>query len=73
MPLPKSLRPRQVVTALGGDGWTVARRTGSHIILTKPGHRPITVPDHTTIKTGTLRAIIRQAGLTVSRFERLLG
>ena len=35
-------------------------------------HRRITVPDHREIAKGTLRAIIRQAGLTVEEFQDLL-
>lgn len=72
MRLPKSLRARQVVRALEGAGWTVARQTGSHVILAKPSHRPVAVPDHGVVKSGTLRAIIREAGLTVQQFNRLL-
>ncbi len=32
----------------------------------------VTVPDHRELDTGTLRAIIRQAGLTVEEFIDLL-
>jgi predicted RNA binding protein YcfA (HicA-like mRNA interferase family) len=35
-------------------------------------HRRLTVPNHHEIAKGTLRAIIRQAGLTVSEFRDLL-
>jgi len=35
-------------------------------------HRRLTVPDHKEIAKGTLRAIIRQAGLTVDEFNELL-
>jgi predicted RNA binding protein YcfA (HicA-like mRNA interferase family) len=31
------------------------------------------VPDHKEVATGTLRAIIREAGLTVAEFVALLG
>jgi predicted RNA binding protein YcfA (HicA-like mRNA interferase family) len=37
-----------------------------------PPHRRITVPDHKEVAKGTLRAIIRQAGLTVDGFNALL-
>ncbi|HFD40090.1 MAG TPA: hypothetical protein ENJ31_09650 [Anaerolineae bacterium] len=30
------------------------------------------MPDHKTLDRGTLRAIIRQAGLSVSEFRRLV-
>jgi len=32
----------------------------------------LTIPDHSEIAKGTLRAIIRQAGLTVDEFRELL-
>lgn len=33
---------------------------------------PLTVPDHKELKSGTLRAIIRDAGLTVDELWKLL-
>lgn len=55
-------------------GYLVDHQTGSHIILRheKPPHRRLTVPEHKEIAKGTLRAIIRQAGLTAVEFEKLL-
>ena len=49
-------------------------RRGSHIILrnTAPPHRRLTVPNHKEIAKGTLRSIIREAGLTVEEFVKLL-
>ena len=32
----------------------------------------LTVPDHRELAKGTLRSLIRQAGLTVEEFSRLL-
>jgi predicted RNA binding protein YcfA (HicA-like mRNA interferase family) len=53
----------------------VDRQRGSHIILrhSEPPHRRLTVPDHREIAKGTLRALIREAGVTVEEFSRLLG
>jgi len=49
---------------------------GSHHVLVYPGHstRTVTVPVHSgrDLKPGTLRAIIRQAGLTVEEFKEFL-
>jgi predicted RNA binding protein YcfA (HicA-like mRNA interferase family) len=67
-PLPL-LKPAEVVRALETFGWRVSRRRSSHIILTKPGHiATLSVPDHNHVARGTLRALIRQAGLTVDQF-----
>lgn len=65
---------RDVVRVLEKIGYVQDRQKGSHIILrqsTSP-YRRITVPDHREIAKGTLRAIIRQAGLSVEEFGRLL-
>ncbi len=50
-------------------GWSVARQRGGHIIMTKPGEMAsLSVPNHSTVAKGTLRTLIRSAGLTVSEF-----
>jgi predicted RNA binding protein YcfA (HicA-like mRNA interferase family) len=38
----------------------------------EPPHRRLTIPDHKELKMGTLRALIRQAGLSVEEFVALL-
>ncbi len=64
------LRPKQVVAALEKVGFEVRRQTGSHVIMYKSSVRhPISIPQHTRdLPKGTLRAIIRQTGLTVDEF-----
>lgn len=68
------LSGRQLVKVLGKLGYAVDRQRGSHIILrhTKPPHRRLVVPDHDEIAKGTLRALLRDAGLTASDLRRLL-
>jgi predicted RNA binding protein YcfA (HicA-like mRNA interferase family) len=65
---------RDTLRALQADGWVVVRIAGGHTHLghsTKPGI--CTVAMHAgTIPLGTLRSIIRQAGLTVDQFRALL-
>ena len=65
---------RQVVKSLEKVGYAFDHQRGSHIAIrhTDPPHRRITVPDHREVAKGTLRAIIRQAGLTVDEFTELL-
>ncbi len=65
---------REVVKALGKIGYVLDRQRGSHMILRQQNspHRRLTVPDHQEVAKGTLRAIIRQAGLTVVEFNALL-
>ena len=65
---------RDVVKAFGKVGYRLDHQTGSHMILRheSPPFRRLTVPDHKTLAKGTLRAIIREAGLTVDGFTALL-
>lgn len=55
-------------------GWAyrVARTRGSHLRLRCPGRRPVTLPRHRELARGTLRAILRTAGISVSEFLTLL-
>ena len=55
-------------------GFSLKRRQGSHLILRRDEpFAQVVVPDHRELDRGTLRAIIRQAGLSVEEFQRLLG
>ncbi len=59
--------------ALTKAGFLVIRQHGSHLILRRQDpFAQIVVPDHAELDRGTLRAIIRQAGLTVDQFKSLL-
>ncbi|MDQ3814344.1 MAG: type II toxin-antitoxin system HicA family toxin [Armatimonadota bacterium] len=66
---------RECCAALSKVGFNQVRQTGSHIIMrrtTPEGSTSIPVPDHRELASGTLRSIIRQAGLTVEEFVDLL-
>lgn len=64
---------RKCVTALQRDGFYIARQESSHIVLVRETPlAKVTVPCHKELKKGTLRSIIRQAGLTVDEFVALL-
>ena len=65
---------RQLVRALEKTGYVVDRQKGSHIILrqAQPPFRRITVPDHRELAKGTLRAILREVGLTSDELVELL-
>ena len=53
-------------------GYEVDHQTGSHIILRQPSGRRLTVPNHRELAKGTLRALIREAGITKGQFGELL-
>jgi predicted RNA binding protein YcfA (HicA-like mRNA interferase family) len=63
---------QQAVRALQKVGYAVDHQTGSHIILRHPQMRRLTVPNHRELAKGTLRALIREAGLTKEEFAGLL-
>jgi predicted RNA binding protein YcfA (HicA-like mRNA interferase family) len=60
---------RDAVRTFESFGWTLARQSGSHMILTKPGSiATLSVPNHSTVAKGTLRGLIRAAEVTVDDF-----
>jgi predicted RNA binding protein YcfA (HicA-like mRNA interferase family) len=64
---------RDCIRALEKAGFYVARQKGSHITLRRnqpPGR--VTVPNHRTLKPGTLSRILKDAGRTVDKFLELL-
>lgn len=65
---------REVVQAFQKIGYGFDRQRGSHIVLRNvtPPHRRLVVPDHPEVAKGTLRSLIRQAGITVDEFKQLL-
>jgi len=60
---------REAVRVFERFGWQIARQRGSHIIMTREGATvTLSVPDHKELDRGTLRNLIRAAGLTVEEF-----
>jgi predicted RNA binding protein YcfA (HicA-like mRNA interferase family) len=67
------LSGRECISAFGRDGFTVIRQTGSHFVIKRANQFvQLVVPDLLELDTGTLRAIIRQSGLSVDEFLKLL-
>lgn len=54
-------------------GWKAVGQVGSHLVLVKAGIRAnLSVPQHRELSIGTIRALIRHAGMTVDEFLALL-
>lgn len=67
------LSGQQCIKALGKASFYVLRQRGSHIILRRDEpFAEVVVPNHQELDKGTLRAIIRQVGLSVDGFIELL-
>lgn len=65
---------QEALKAFQKIGYIFDHQTGSHIIIrnSNPPFRRLTIPDHREIAKGTLRSLIREAGLTVEQFADLL-
>ena len=64
---------RKCIKMLEKTGFQVLRQRGSHIILRRDfPFAEVVVPDHRELDRGTLRSIIRQAGLSVDEFVNRL-
>lgn len=68
-----NLSGKQAVKAFANAGWRIVGQVGSHVVMTKAGERAnLSIPQHKELSVGTLRALIRAAGLSVEEFLNLL-
>ena len=71
--LPTDLSGRAARAALERAGFIFRRQRGSHMMLRRDQpYARVVVPDHKQLRSGTLRRIIADAGLTVEQFIQLL-
>jgi predicted RNA binding protein YcfA (HicA-like mRNA interferase family) len=63
---------QEAVRAFRQLGYEIDHQTGSHIILRHPSMRRLTVPNHRELAKGTLRSLIREAGISKEDFVELL-
>ena len=63
---------QEVAVALANIGFAQIGQRGSHVKLRDQGGRTVIVPLHRELARGTLSAILRQSGVTVSQFIELL-
>ena len=60
---------RECGTLLEKAGFSLVRQKGSHMVFRRrEPFAQVVVPDHQVLDRGTLRAIIRQAGLSIEEF-----
>ncbi len=74
MPELPNVTGKQALAAFLLLGWQVDRIKGSHHIMHKEGCAPFPIPikANRDLKPGTLRAMIRQSGITVDDFVKTL-
>lgn len=64
---------KDAVKAFRKAGWILVGQVGSHAVMTRHGARVnLSVPQHRELSVGTLRALLRHAGLSVEEFLELL-
>ena len=64
---------KEAVRAFERAGWTVRGQVGSHVMMNRGDIRAnLSVPQHKELSVGTLRKLIRVAGLSVDQFLELL-
>ena len=63
---------REAAKAFEKAGWIPLGQVGSHLVMVKPGIRVnLSIPQHKELAAGTLRALIRNAGMSVDEFLSL--
>lgn len=70
MPRLPGVNHKDAVRALRRAGFRIARQ-GRHIVMTD-GTRILTIPRHNPVNAYTMGGIVRDAGLTIEQFTRLL-
>jgi len=65
------LRPEKIIAALAKRGFSFVSQRGSHAKYTN-GERTAIIPMHNEVASGTLRAILMQAGIELDDFMSLL-
>jgi predicted RNA binding protein YcfA (HicA-like mRNA interferase family) len=66
------LSGQAVCAILAQHGFVEVRQRGSHVIMQKQLDQSsitVPVPNHSEIRVGTLQSIIRQSGISRSKFE----
>ncbi len=65
---------KEAIRAFEKSGWHIERRARSrHIVMKKAGSRTtLSIPEHKVLDRGLLRALIRDAYLSVEEFYELL-
>ena len=68
-----SISGKEAVKAFKKAGWQPVGQVGSHLVMTRQGVRVnLSIPQHKELSVGTLRVLIRNAGLTIEEFLELL-
>jgi len=70
MPKVPGVHHQKAIRALEKAGFRIARQ-GKHVVMTD-GTRILTIPRHNPINAFTMAGIVRDSGLSVQEFKKLL-
>lgn len=70
MPKLPGVPHQKAVRALEKAGFRIARQ-GKHVVMTD-GTRIVTIPRHDPVNAFTMAGIVRDSGLTIEAFKKLL-
>jgi len=71
MPKISGVNHLQAIKALGKAGFRIVRQGRKHVVMSD-GVRYLTIPRHNPVNGYTLAGIVRDAGLSVDEFLKLL-
>lgn len=66
---------KEAVKAFSRIGYEVVRQKGSHIRMRDEKnvvHLPLTIPNHKVLKPGLVHSLVKQAGISIEEFRKLL-
>jgi len=74
MKLPRDLAGKELCKKLQKFGHDITRQTGSHLRLTthKSGEHHITIPNHKSLRIGTLSFILKMLQNILTKLKKLL-
>ncbi len=70
MPKVPGVNHQDAIRALEKAGFRIARQ-GKHVVMTD-GTRILTIPRHNPVNAYTMGGIVRDAGLTIEEFRKIL-
>lgn len=63
---------KEVIAALSHAGFVKVSQKGSHVKVRHKDGRQAIIPLHDELAPGTLRSVLKQAGISVEEFRKLL-
>ena len=73
MKVPSDLSGQALCRALERVGFVFQRQKGSHMILRRDDpYARVVIPDHKTLRIGTLKQILNEASITIEQLKEIL-